>query len=136
MTGPITTLIYAGILGLLLIVLSIRVSLRRRDTLVSLGDGNDAELQRRCRIHGNFTEFAPIALILIWMLDFAQFSVWLIHLLGILLVLARLLHVWSLSIGTGMERFPARAAGILGTYIVIGTASIMALCWALIGLRF
>jgi uncharacterized membrane protein YecN with MAPEG domain len=136
LTAPITTLIYAGILGLMLIVLSIRTSLRRRETRVSLGTGNDAELLRRSRIQGNFVEFVPLALLLIWMLDFAQFSVWLIHLLGILLIVARLLHAWALSYGEGWERFGARAAGILGTYIVIATGSILAICWALIGFRF
>jgi uncharacterized membrane protein YecN with MAPEG domain len=135
MTAPVTTLIYAGILGLILVLLSARVVKQRGLAKVSLGEGSDAELRRRIRIQGNFIEYVPMALILIWMLDNAQFSTWVIHVLGILLIVARLSHAWSLSVGAGTERFPARVLGAGGTFLVIGVASLLCLLWALAGFR-
>ncbi|NNC55212.1 MAG: hypothetical protein HKO07_05785, partial [Pseudomonadales bacterium] len=52
------TLLYAGLLSILLLVLSYRVVQIRRQG-IALGDGGDLTLQRRIRAHGNFTEYVP-----------------------------------------------------------------------------
>jgi uncharacterized membrane protein YecN with MAPEG domain len=131
--APTTTLIYAGILGLMLIALSVPVIRQRYRARVSLGPGTDAELLRRIRIQGNFTEYVPLALILIWLLDAAQFSVWVIHVLGITLVVARLCHAFGLRPAPTLH--PGRPIGVVGTFLVIGVASILGLLWALAGIR-
>ena len=115
--------IYAGILGLWLVILSMRVIALRRGGGTSLGDGGNEQLQRRIRAQGNLTEYTPIALILLFALETAQISDLLLHALGSVLVVARLLHGWALSF-TANNSF-GRFWGTLLTFIMIGTASIL-----------
>src|SRR5262245_7889043 len=97
----IVTPLYAGILAILFFVLSIRV-VQQRGHGVSLGDGGDAKLQRRIRAHGNFAEYVPLILLMMAMLELSRYSIYLLHALGIALVIARLLHGYALSF---TERF-------------------------------
>ncbi|MGZ9080482.1 MAG: MAPEG family protein, partial [Burkholderiales bacterium] len=64
--GPgtmIVTPLYAALLGLWLLVLSLRVVQQRRAARVSLGDGGNTALQRAIRAQGNFVEYVPLALL-------------------------------------------------------------------------
>ena len=117
--------IYAGILGLWLVILSMRVIALRRGGGTSLGDGGNEQLQRRIRAQGNLTEYAPIGLILLFALESAQTSHVILHALGSVLVVARLLHGWALSF-TANNSF-GRFWGTLLTFIMIGVASILCL---------
>lgn len=96
MNFPVTTF-YASLLGLLLIYLSARVSMNRRRTKVSLGLGEDAGLERANRAQGNFVEYVPISLILLLLLEQEVTQMWLLHLLGAMLLLGRLMHAWGLT---------------------------------------
>ena len=69
MTAPITTGLYAGLLGLLLIVLSMRVVQNRWRAKVGLGHGGDKALRKAIRIHGNFIEYVPLALLLMALIE-------------------------------------------------------------------
>ena len=61
---PITAL-YAGLLAPLFLLLSVRVIRQRRGAKVAVrGDGGDAMLLRRMRVHANFAEYVPLALLL------------------------------------------------------------------------
>lgn len=89
--------LYAGLLGLLFIVFTLRVGLYRMNSKVSLGDGGDKELLKRIRGQGNFTESVPIALLLLIMMEACGAAdVWL-HCLGAALVLARLSHYLQIT---------------------------------------
>ncbi|MDP2323808.1 MAG: MAPEG family protein, partial [Gammaproteobacteria bacterium] len=59
------TAIYASVLAILYIVLSSRVARRRMKFQVGLGVGESRELERAVRIHGNFAEYVPLALLLL-----------------------------------------------------------------------
>lgn len=91
---PVTAL-YASILGILLIFLSARVSRTRRRSRVSLGDGEDMSLVRAVRAQGNFIEYVPFALILLFLLEMEVSDLWVLHLLGASLLLGRLLHAYG-----------------------------------------
>lgn len=117
------TPLYAGILGLLLIVLSVRVIAARRRHRVSLGDGGNRELERRSRTQANLAEYAPIALILIGVLELAAYPPALLHLLGIAFAAGRILHAWGLSTVEGSSF--GRAAGMILTFAVIGLAALL-----------
>jgi uncharacterized membrane protein YecN with MAPEG domain len=117
------TPIYAGLLGLLFLALSLNVIRTRRDKKISLGDGGDALLQRRMRAQGNFAEYVPIALILIALLEWSGVYPPVIHLLGLALLIARLMHGYALSSLTLRPVF--RTGGVLITVIVIGLAAIL-----------
>ncbi|MGB5324038.1 MAG: MAPEG family protein [Pseudomonadales bacterium] len=90
------TLLYAGLLSIVLFVLSYRVVQIRRQG-VTLGDGGDPTLQRRIRAHGNFTEYVPIILIMIALLEANQVPAYLLHVLGLALLIARCLHGYAMS---------------------------------------
>ncbi len=61
---PITAF-YAALLAVLFLVLSFRVIGVRRGQRVEIGDGGDKELLRRMRVHANFAEYVPLALVLL-----------------------------------------------------------------------
>jgi uncharacterized protein len=110
------TALYAGLLAILFLVLSIRVVQKR--TNVSLGDGGDAELLRRIRGHGNFAEYVPLMLLMMALLEYGgALPSWLLHALGITLVVARVLHGIALSF-TAKWKF-GRFYGTLLSFIVL-----------------
>jgi len=88
---PITSLV-AGVLALLLVLLSVPVSVRRARTNTVFGDGDDATLRRRIRAHGNFVEYAPLALIAVGLMEYRGAASWLVALLGAAFVSSRVLH--------------------------------------------
>lgn len=92
----LATPLYAGILALLYLVLSSRIIVLRRQG-VSLGDGGNPVLLRRIRAHGNFSEYVPFILILLGILELSHLPTIILHILGITLVVARLLHGYAFS---------------------------------------
>ncbi len=93
----------AALLALLTIVLGGRVVILRRRYGVGVGDGGHKELMLAIRAHGNLLEQAPLALVLLLLLELAGASTNLLLLLAGLLVLGRLLHAWGLSHKQGIS---------------------------------
>ena len=62
---PRIVLLYAALLGLILVYLSYRVVSYRVKYKVGIGDGGNTKLARAIRVQGNFVEYVPIALLLI-----------------------------------------------------------------------
>ena len=115
MTVPSITALYAGLLALLLFVLSARVIAVRRALGVALGDGEDKRLALRIRAQANFVEYTPIALLLILLAELLGTAGWLIHALGITLLFGRSVHAWSMASGN----LRARVTGMLCTFAVL-----------------
>lgn len=115
--------LYAGLAGLMLIVLSVRVIQVRRARGFSSGDGGDAELKRRVRAHGNFCEYTPLALILLAGVEGAGSPAWFVHGLGICLLAGRASHAWSMTAGS----IKARVAGMSLTFLVLGVGGVVAI---------
>jgi uncharacterized membrane protein YecN with MAPEG domain len=109
--------IYAGICGLLLGVLYVRISQRRLATKIGVGSGGDAELEQRVRAHGNLVESAPFALVLLYLIEQTGLSSTYIHVFGAAFVFARLAHAQGMSTTTG--RSAGRFYGSLGTVILL-----------------
>lgn len=122
MTAPTVSPLYAAVLALVFVALSMRVIERRRAARVSLGDGGDAELQRAIRAHANFAEYVPLALILLVLLESSRFSLYLVHALGVALLVGRLLHAYALAF---RAHFPA--GRVIGTALTFGVLVIEAL---------
>lgn len=83
---PITAL-YASLLALLFVALSVRVIGLRRLSGVALGDGGKADLMRRMRVHANFAEYVPLALVLLGFAESLGTPSPFLHLLGLTLLL-------------------------------------------------
>ncbi len=118
---PLITPLYAALAAFILIGLSLRVIGVRRSRRVAIGDGADEDLARRIRAQGNFTEYTPLALVLILLLELGGAPAWQLHLLGSALILGRIVHAWSLTAHSGNGRligmtltFFVLAAGALG----------------------
>ncbi len=87
------TLTTACIMTLFYLVLTIHVVRGRWHHRVSLGDGDNADLRVRVRVHGNFAEYVPLALILTGTLEASKANPIGLIVASILLVLIRLSHV-------------------------------------------
>lgn len=122
---PITAF-YAGLLGLVYIVVGIPIGVLRARTGISLYDGGNKALAVAIRRHANFFEYVPLALLLIALLELNGASAGLLHGLGLALLIARILH--PLGLDYDVMRKPLRGLGAVATQIVILVASI-ALVW-------
>src|SRR5258706_774350 len=87
---------YAALLTFIYIFLSARVIRSRGANRIGLGTGGHRGLERRMRIHANFAEYVPLALLLLVFMEMQGRPGWLLHLLCIALVAARIGHVIAL----------------------------------------
>ena len=92
---------------------------------VGLGDGGEDELIKAIRMHGNFIETVPLALILMLLLEIQVAMPAILHGLGLFLVIGRAAHAYALYQTDGTSY--ARVAGTLMTVTVIGLASFLCL---------
>ena len=110
----------AGLLGLLVVVLTVNVGIMRGRKKINLGDGGDPEMIAAIRAHANLIEFAPLCLLLIYVTsDFYGF--WTTAALSALFLLARVLHAGGMLGVIPQGRF----LGATGTTLVLSVTSIM-----------
>ena len=117
------TAFYAGILALLYIALSFRVIKLRRKLRVGIGHGEENELHRAIRVHGNFSEYVPFALMLLLLLELNNEATWILNVLGSMLFLGRIAHGMGLSKSAGTSA-PRLIGGLL-TFVMIIAAAIL-----------
>lgn len=119
------TLIAASFLGLLLVYLSYSVSKERIRSKTSYGDGGHAELQRVIRAQANLTEYAPIGILLIGLLENSGLWTEMVMGLAAAFVIGRYMH--GLTFGKIEGRNPYRFWGTILTWLVILSASVLGL---------
>lgn len=124
------TPVYAAVLALVFVALSIRVIKLRKAQGVALGDNGDEGLRRAIRAQANFAEYTPLALLLIWMLETQTGAGVGIHLLALVLVFARLCH--ALNIARPNERIGLRVLGMSLTFLVIVVSALALLAAGLL----
>jgi uncharacterized protein len=115
------TAVYAALLTLLFIGLSIRIVLMRGSLRVSLGDKGDIKMLRAIRVHANFAEYVPLCLLLIFWVETSGAPVYFVHLLGAMLLIARALHAYGVS--QIKERLIFRQAGMAITLTVMAVSA-------------
>ncbi len=116
------TPLYAGLLTPLFIFLAVRVIGARRSAKVAIGDGGDDDLRRRMRVRGNFSEYVPLALILMGLAESLSADQRWLHLLGLVLLVERLSHAFGVS--RAPEVFAFRTAGIAMIFAVLTAGSL------------
>ena len=115
------TPIYAAILGLIFVLMSLRTIHLRRQLGLPLGDGDHPKLRRAIRAHGNCAEYVPLCIVLMASLESTgQPESWL-HWLGVILVVGRCLHAYGVS--QVKENFRFRVSGMFLTFTVILSSS-------------
>ncbi|TXM67862.1 glutathione S-transferase [Methylobacterium sp. WL12] len=126
MIFPVTTALFASLLGLLFVGLSAWVMGGRVRGNVLLGDGGRDALQRRIRSHGNFSEYVPMALGLVALLEAGGTRHWIVVSLLTILLVARLLHPVGMRAPENSPRqFACRGGGIIATLLVTLVAAIL-----------
>ncbi len=113
------TSIYAGLCGLLMVWLALQTIKLRRANRVKLGDGGNFVLQSAIRAQGNFAEYMPIVLILLFLLEYNGMYYLVIHAVGIAFLTGRWIHAQGLL--TDNLRYRMRGMGFTLT-ILIGLA--------------
>jgi uncharacterized protein len=121
---PITAF-YAALLAVLFLYLSVRVIGWRRDHRVEFGHGEDFELLRRLRVHANFAEYAPFAIVLMGLAESMEPPDLLVHAAGVLLVAGRLIHAYGVSQSPPIMRY--RVYGMWLTFASMTLAALLCL---------
>jgi uncharacterized membrane protein YecN with MAPEG domain len=116
-----TTLIYAGLLGLLLVVLSFNV-MNNWVRVTGRGQQTDLEMRRAERVLSSFVEYVPMSLVLLALIELRGAPPFVIHVLGMTLVVARMLHAYGSNTmrGSGVMRF----IGAQLTFLALTIASL------------
>lgn len=117
------TAYYALPLVALYIFLSVHVVKFRKAHHVSIGDGGHEDLALRMRTHGNWSEYAPLGLIVLALAELSGVWPLLVHLCGLALLAGRALHAWGLGFGGPLG---ARVAGMALTFLTLALASLAA----------
>lgn len=123
--------IYAALLALLFVYLSIQTIRTRRKLGIALGHADNPQMLRVMRVHANFAEYVPFALLLIFLVETLAAPPLLIHALGSTLLLGRLSH--ALGVSQPREKFLLRVSGMALTFTVIISCAVYILWQAISG---
>lgn len=116
------TSLYAAILALFFVGLSVRTLRLRRSLKVAIGDSGNPILLRAMRVHSNFAEYVPLGLLLIFFVEQTGEAAWLVHGLGMLLLVGRVIHAFGVS--QVRENLFFRVAGMAMTFTSLISASL------------
>lgn len=112
-----TTLFYAGLCVLLLLFLAWRVVQLRRLHKIGIGDGGNADLLQRIRVHANAVEYMPMLFLLLGGMELNGYPQWLVHAFGAAIFVSRCAHAWGLSHRKGVSK--GRMTGMLVTFLLM-----------------
>jgi uncharacterized protein len=115
------TALYASLLAVIFVGMSLHVIRNRWRAGKSLGDGGDKGLRAAIRAHGNFAEYVPFSLVMMGLVEGGGGPDALVHGLGIAVVLSRALHAWGLMGHRGPNK--ARSIGMTLTFGVLLVAA-------------
>jgi uncharacterized membrane protein YecN with MAPEG domain len=114
---PLITSLYAGLLGLVYLVISGWVIRVRMQQKVFAGDKGDPVMANAIRVHANFAEYVPICLLLILLAEMQNAPALALHLLGVALLVSRVMH--ALGMASLPHKSPLRGGGALLTFLVL-----------------
>jgi len=125
---PISS-IYIALNALVMLALAFLVVAARQANAKADGKLTEAR-DNRIRAHANNVEYVPMALMLLVALEFQGGAAWLLHGLGVVLTLSRVVHGY----GRGKEDRGnlGRMVGTLGTWIVFLVGAVAVLYYTLI----
>ena len=124
------TPLYAALLAGLLLYLSSRVIRARRRQRVALGPGGDPTVERAMRVHANFVEYVPFALLLLGFAEMQGAPAPLLHVVGVTLASGRLVHAFGVS--QTDEDLRWRVLGMVLTFAAIAIGALSCLTAAIL----
>jgi len=114
------TSFYAGLAGLILIFLSVKIIQARRFFKIAVGDEGNNFLQRKIRAHGNFIEYSVIFLIMLFFAETEKLDKNFVHLLGVAFIIGRILHAYGIIASEVKNKnFFYRQAGMFCTFFCL-----------------
>jgi len=123
MTFPYFTAAAAAVLAVLQMLLLLYTARGRGKYQAGLGDGGNAALLTRIRMHGNLAENLPLFLILLGLVEMTgqwpAFVPW----IAIAFAVVRLSHAIGLAMSSGVTIF--RFLGASGTVVIIVTLAVL-----------
>lgn len=126
--------LYAALLALLVVGLSVRIALYRMRHRIGLGDGGDKRLLRLIRAHGNAVEYIPLGIVLLVLLELCGATATGLHLAGAGLLVARVMHAVGVSGHPGVSVGRSGGAGL--TFLVLVAMAAWLLVQVAPGLRY
>ena len=111
---PVTSLT-AAMLTCFYIFLASLVIRHRRSELISIGDAGEENLARKIRVHANFNEYVPLALLLILLLELSGLPSWVVVAPAVFLLIGRSLHARGL-LAIKDRKIPFRFWGMVLTF--------------------
>ncbi|MDB5705220.1 MAG: putative rane protein [Sphingomonas bacterium] len=108
----------AASLALLLVFLSVTTIRMRMKHSAAFGDAGQHDLTSAIRAHGNLTEYAPMGLILIGLLEAGGANHLALAITAAAFFFARVLNAWGLFNPPGPPG-PARSIGIVATLAIL-----------------
>ncbi len=119
---PKIALFVTAIFVLMSIPMAIAVGVHRAKTGILLLHGEDESLLRLVRAHGNFIEYVPLALLALAGAEMAGTASWLVAACGAVLLLARLIHYFSLRAAADSKGRTIGAGLTTSTMMVLALA--------------
>ena len=124
------TPIYASLLAFIFVLLSVRTLRLRRQLKIGIGTGENKQMLRAMRVHANFCEYAPLALLLSLMIELIKGPALLIHFVCICLLVGRILHAYGVS--QLSENYKFRVLGMALTFTSICTSALLLIIFSFI----
>ena len=115
-------LLYAALLALLFVGLSLRTLRMRRRLRIAIGDAGNPAMLRAMRAHANFAEYVPISLLLIYFVEATGASALFVHALGAGVLAGRLIHAFGVS--QVKENYIFRVVGMALTFTPLIAAAL------------
>ena len=112
--------IYAALCAFILTWLGNSTGSLRRKNRIAVGDGGNKHLIRIMRGHANAVENMPITLVLLAIAALVGTPLFVLHILGILFVIGRILHAWHFiqEDAPGWQRFGGFGLSALVTLVL------------------
>lgn len=127
---PSVTILYAGLFGLLLLVLSLNIFREYIRVAINAVSRNEELWRRAERAQHSFVEFVPMCLILMFLIEVHGAPTPVLHCLGIMLLTARILHAYG--VGKDSAANVMRIIGTQTTYLTLMISSLAAIYYALL----
>ena len=116
MTLPITALT-AAICAIMLLITAIDTVRNRIRAKAAFGDGGDPRLVSASRSHANLAEHAPLAIIMIGLLEQSGAHHWVLTGVACLFLFARAMHIVGLYAPMSTTPPVPRQIGVIGTWL-------------------
>ena len=124
-----TTSLYAALLALLYLAITVDVLRARYASKIALGTGEDRVLFRAARAHANFAEYVPLILVLMALAESGGAPWLLVHAMGLATLVGRTLHAYGIR--QEPEPLAFRMSGMILTLTALGVGAFTTLAVAL-----